>query len=63
MASNQNQNSLTITGDVKSRIDKIWDTLWAGGMCLPASMSSKHSLLLSSRSLSRNTCNGYGRKK
>lgn len=43
MASNQNQNSSTITGDVKSRIDKIWDTLWAGGMCLPASMPSKHS--------------------
>ena len=27
MATNQNQNSSTITGDVKSRIDKIWDTL------------------------------------
>ena len=57
MASNQNQNSSTITGDVKSRIDKIWDTLWAGGMCLPASMPSKHSLLLSSRSLKPSICN------
>ena len=55
MASNQNHNSSTITGDVKSRIDKIWDTLWAGGMCLSASMPSKHSLPPSSRSLSRNT--------
>ena len=32
MASNQNTNSSTITGDIKSRIDKIWDTLWAGGI-------------------------------
>lgn len=24
-----------ITGDIKSRIDKIWDTLWAGGITVP----------------------------
>ena len=33
-----NQNSSTITGDVKSRIDKIWDTLWAGGITLPVTI-------------------------
>jgi type I restriction enzyme M protein len=38
MASNQNQNSSTITGDVKSRIDKIWDTLWAGGITVPVTI-------------------------
>ena len=38
MASNQNQNSSTITGDIKSRIDKIWDTLWAGGITVPVTI-------------------------
>ena len=33
-----NQNSSTITGDVKSRIDKIWDTLWAGGITVPVTI-------------------------
>jgi len=56
MASNQNQNSSTITGDVKSRIDKIWDTLWAGGMCLLVLRPSRISSLLSSRSLKPSIC-------
>ena len=38
MASNLNQNSSTITGDIKSRIDKIWDTLWAGGITVPVTI-------------------------
>ena len=38
MANIQNQNSSTITGDVKSRIDKIWDTLWAGGITVPVTI-------------------------
>ena len=38
MASNQNTNSSTITGDIKSRIDKIWDTLWAGGITVPVTI-------------------------
>ena len=38
MANNLNQNSSTITGDVKSRIDKIWDTLWAGGITVPVTI-------------------------
>lgn len=38
MATIQNQNSSTITGDVKSRIDKIWDTLWAGGITVPVTI-------------------------
>lgn len=27
-----------ITGDIKSRIDKIWDTLWAGGITVPVTI-------------------------
>ncbi len=42
MATNQNQNSSTITGDVKSRIDKIWDTLWAGGITVPVPVPSSN---------------------
>ena len=38
MANNLNQNSSTITGDIKSRIDKIWDTLWAGGITVPVTI-------------------------
>ena len=38
MANPQNQNSSTITGDVKSLIDKIWDTLWAGGIMVPVTI-------------------------
>ena len=38
MAYNLNQNSSTITGDVKSRIDKIWDTLWVGGITVPVTI-------------------------
>ena len=33
-----NQNSSTITGDIKCRIDKIWDTLWAGGITVPVTI-------------------------
>lgn len=32
------QNSSTITGEIKSRIDKIWDTLWAGGITVPVTI-------------------------
>ena len=38
MANNLNQHSSTITGDVKSRIDKVWDTLWAGGITVPVTI-------------------------
>ena len=38
MPLNNQQNSSTITGEIKSRIDKIWDTLWAGGITVPVTI-------------------------
>ena len=38
MENKKNQNSSTITGEIKSRIDKIWDTLWAGGITVPVTI-------------------------
>ena len=38
MPINKQQNSSTITGEIKNRIDKIWDTLWAGGITVPVTI-------------------------
>ncbi|NCB27927.1 MAG: N-6 DNA methylase, partial [Verrucomicrobiae bacterium] len=27
-----------ITGEIKSRIDRIWDTMWSGGISNPLSV-------------------------
>lgn len=35
-----------ITGDIKSRVDRIWDTMWAGGIANPLSVIEQLTYLL-----------------
>ena len=35
-----------ITGELKSKIDKIWDTMWSGGVCNPLSVIEQLTYLL-----------------
>ena len=35
-----------ITGEIKSRIDRIWDTMWSGGISNPLSVIEQLTYLL-----------------
>ena len=35
-----------ITGELKSKVDRIWDTLWAGGISNPLSVIEQLTYLL-----------------
>ncbi len=35
-----------ITGELKSRVDKIWDTMWAGGIANPLAVIEQLTYLL-----------------
>ncbi|MCB1134132.1 MAG: type I restriction-modification system subunit M N-terminal domain-containing protein, partial [Verrucomicrobiae bacterium] len=35
-----------ITGDLKSKIDRIWDTMWSGGISNPLSVIEQLTYLL-----------------
>ncbi len=35
-----------ITGDLKSRVDRIWDTMWSGGISNPLSVIEQLTYLL-----------------
>lgn len=36
--SRKNPTSLMITGEIKSRVERIWDTIWSGGISNPLSV-------------------------
>jgi hypothetical protein len=35
-----------ITGEIKSKVDRIWDTMWAGGISNPLSVIEQLTYLL-----------------
>ena len=48
-----------ITGELKSKIDKIWDTLWTGGIASPTSALEQVTYLMFMKLLDDNSIENY----
>ena len=35
-----------ITGEIKNKVDKIWDTLWTGGISVPSTVLEQITYLI-----------------
>lgn len=46
-----------ITGELKSKIDKIWDTLWTGGIASPSTALEQITYLMFMKLLDDNQTN------
>ena len=42
----QGERAVMLTGSLKSKVDKIWDTMWAGGIANPLSVIEQLTYLL-----------------
>ena len=42
----RNENESMITGELKSKVDRIWDTMWSGGISNPLSVIEQLTYLL-----------------
>ncbi|HQF91701.1 MAG TPA: type I restriction-modification system subunit M N-terminal domain-containing protein, partial [Synergistaceae bacterium] len=42
----ERSSSSMITGEIRSRIDRIWDTMWSGGISNPLSVIEQLTYLL-----------------